>query len=305
MSKVNMPAALIPQASLTVDQTIDLLDGSMSRETIILELLTGDPQGMRIATFSQTWTGKGFAAPRTELKELLARQEMDSAGVYILLGHDTDPNEARPLAYIGVGKSIRKRLRNRKEEFWTRALVFIGNLHEGQIKYLEGQLIAEARKIAQFKVINEQPSGSPLPDHEIAGMELFLEKMRILLPLLGCNLLVPVSQPKGQILICKIKGLSARGQRSSEGFIVLKGSQAIAQIRPSASKQSLWITNLRNDLVGFKILIPKDDHLVFAMNYEFRSPSAAAAVIRGGNANGLTEWKSEEGITLKELDNAV
>ncbi|PYU95348.1 MAG: hypothetical protein DMG08_05250 [Acidobacteria bacterium] len=30
--------------------------------------------------------------------------------------------------------------------------------------------------------------------------------------------------------------------------------------------------------------------------------SAAAAVIHGGGANGLTEWKAADGTTLKELD---
>jgi hypothetical protein len=43
----------------------------MKQETIILELLTGDGQGIRAARFLQSWTGQAFAAPRTEVKELL------------------------------------------------------------------------------------------------------------------------------------------------------------------------------------------------------------------------------------------
>jgi hypothetical protein len=35
---------------------------------------------------------------------------------------------------------------------------------------------------------------------------------------------------------------------------------------------------------------------------EFSSPSAAAAVIHGGGANGLTAWKDFEGRTLKEIE---
>jgi len=35
---------------------------------------------------------------------------------------------------------------------------------------------------------------------------------------------------------------------------------------------------------------------------EFSSPSAAAAVIHGGHANGLTVWKNKDGKTLKELE---
>jgi len=34
----------------------------------------------------------------------------------------------------------------------------------------------------------------------------------------------------------------------------------------------------------------------------FNSPSYAAAFVIGGHVNGLTEWKTTEGKTLKELE---
>ena len=34
----------------------------------------------------------------------------------------------------------------------------------------------------------------------------------------------------------------------------------------------------------------------------FHSPSYAAAFVIGGHVNGLTEWKTTDGKTLKELD---
>jgi hypothetical protein len=49
-------------------------------------------------------------------------------------------------------------------------------------------------------------------------------------------------------------------------------------------------------------LIGKDGFLVFTKDAEFSSPSAAAAVIHGGSANGLTAWKTEGGKSLKQLD---
>ncbi|MGH9606089.1 MAG: DUF4357 domain-containing protein, partial [Terracidiphilus sp.] len=45
-----------------------------------------------------------------------------------------------------------------------------------------------------------------------------------------------------------------------------------------------------------------DTTLVFAKDVEFSSPSAAAAVVHGGSANGLIAWRSEDGIALKNLD---
>jgi hypothetical protein len=35
---------------------------------------------------------------------------------------------------------------------------------------------------------------------------------------------------------------------------------------------------------------------------EFSSPSAAAAVIHGGSANALIAWKTDDGKSLKQLD---
>lgn len=58
----------------------------------------------------------------------------------------------------------------------------------------------------------------------------------------------------------------------------------------------------RKQLIADGTLIDKDGFLVFTKDAEFSSPSAAAAVIHGGSANGLTAWKTEGGKSLKQLD---
>jgi len=40
----------------------------------------------------------------------------------------------------------------------------------------------------------------------------------------------------------------------------------------------------------------------FTKDVEFSSPSAAAVVVPGGSANGLTAWRTKDGKTLKQLD---
>src|SRR5580658_8183538 len=95
----------------------------MTSATIKLFLPLGDAKSLRTAEISN-WTGKAVAAPRTELEELLAREELDKAGVYILTG--SDPQTNAPLAYIGEAENVRDRLRqHKKEEFWVSALVFV------------------------------------------------------------------------------------------------------------------------------------------------------------------------------------
>ena len=67
----------------------------------------GDAKSLRTAEISN-WTGKAIAAPRTELEQLLKREELDKAGVYILSG--TDPITGNQMAYIGEAEVIRERL---------------------------------------------------------------------------------------------------------------------------------------------------------------------------------------------------
>jgi hypothetical protein len=59
---------------------------------------------------------------------------------------------------------------------------------------------------------------------------------------------------------------------------------------------------MRQQLKDQGALKEKTDHLLFIKDIEFASPSAAAAVIHGGSANGLTAWKNKDGKTLKELE---
>ena len=62
------------------------------------------------------------------------------------------------------------------------------------------------------------------------------------------------------------------------------------------------MVNLRKELVSGGVLVEKEGFLQFTKDTEFSSPSAAASVVQGGGANGLIEWKTKEGATLKEMD---
>ena len=138
-------------------------------------------------------------------------------------------------------------------------------------------------------------------------MEVFLSHIRQLLPVLGSDLLTPIAGAKvkassrGQ-LTCRIKGAEAHGQRTQEGFVVFRGSTAVLHERPSAKEAHPLVVVLRKKLVADGTLEQKGDYYVFTRDAEFSSPSAAAAVVHGGGASGLTEWKTKDGTTLKELD---
>jgi len=136
-----------------------------------------------------------------------------------------------------------------------------------------------------------------------------LSRIRQLLPVLGSDILIPVAQPtakqpSGGTLFCRIKGAEARGHRTPDGFVVLQGSTAVLQERPSAQERHPYVVVLRKQLLTDGTLVQKNGFLVFTKDTEFSSPSAAAAVVHGGGSNGLTEWKTQDGRPLKELDEA-
>lgn len=279
----------------------------MNPATIKLFLLRGDAKSLRTAEISN-WTGKAVAAPRTELEELLQREEMGKTGIYILSG--SDPTSGSPLAYIGEAEIIRDRLKQHKgKEFWVSAVVFVSkdeNLTKAHVRHLESRLLKEAGEVGRFKIEQNQAGGSKLPESDREEMEVFLSFVRQLLPVLGSELLTPVAEPapgspSGGMLFCRMKGAEARGHRTAGGFVVFKGSTAVLQERPSAKKWPYVIT-LRHQLITDGALVREERVFRFTKDVEFSSPSAAAAVIEGGSANGLIEWRTKDGKVLKELD---
>jgi len=280
----------------------------MPSATIKLFLVHGDPKRLRTAELSN-WSGKAVAGPRSEFDGVLARGESLQSGVYLLTG--VDPESGKPAIYVGEAECIKDRVKAHLEkDFWNQIVYFVSkdeNLTKSHIRYLEGRLIEQASRANRALVMNGQSSGAKLPESDREDMEVFLGKAHQLLPVLGVELLVAVSEKEAagssrkDIFYCEIKGLRARGYLVPGGFLVLKGSAAVHEERPSVEKWP-WPRNMRQKLLGEGTLIDKGDRLVFAQDTDFSSPSAAAAVIHGGHANGLTAWKNSNGQTLKEAE---
>lgn len=274
----------------------------MQSATIKLFLVHGSPSGLRTAELSN-WSGKAIAAPRTEIVELLKREELSSPGFYLLTG--VDPDNGDRAVYIGEAENVATRLKGHAaKDFWNAATVFVSkdeNLTKAHIRYLEGALIEKANSNGTAVLINSASSGAKLPESDAAEMDVFLEKCLQLLPVLGIsdfNEKLDQSSAGKDLLYCKIKGLTATGKRTANGFIVFAGSQAVLEHRPSAKRMRVK----REQLIERGFLEEKDGHLVFTKDIEFGSPSMAGSVVRGGNSNGLTIWKNSQGTQLKDIE---
>jgi len=273
--------------------------------TIKLFLVTGQPDGLQTAEISN-WSGLSVAGPRSELSALRSRQELKSPGVYFLIGQDDQSGDTQ--IYIGEADDVSKRMAGKDhagKEFWTKVICFVSkdnNLSKGHIKYLEGRLIQRAGEIG-IPIVNNQGSGSTLSESDVADMEQYLDKLYQLLPVLGLSVFeVPetIAPDAAEWLFCSIKGLTAKGRRTPNGFVVSTESQAVKENRPSAQHWGIK----RQTLIEKGILCGSGDHLVFSKDYEFSSPSAAGAAVKGGSTNGLTAWKNKAGETLKDMESS-
>lgn len=275
---------------------------ALDPSTIKLYLAKGNPKGLRTAEISN-WTGKALAAPRFEFSDLVARDELRRSGIYFLIG--TDPETGKPALYIGEAEVVSKRLKNHLDkDFWSHVYVFVSkdeSLTKSHVRYLEKRLLERANDLGAATLHNTVSSGARLPEADKAEMEVFLSKIYQLLPIMGVSVLTEPEEgakPTRPMLYCRIRGLVATGRRTAEGFIVYKGSQAVLAHRPSAK----WAKDRREDLIKEGVLAQQAENYVFTRDIEFGSPSTAGSVIRGGATNGLTAWKDDQGVSLKELE---
>jgi len=272
--------------------------------SIRIFLAEGSPSGLKFVEKSN-WIGLGVVCPRPRLSSVKCRKEFDRAAVYVLIG-PSDTSDL-PIVYIGEGDPVRTRLEDHhsKKDFWTISYFFTSkdaNLNKAHIQYLEYRLITLANEAKRCKFDNlYTPTAPSLSEPELADMEIFLEEILLCFPVLGVSIFEkPDPNIKHrQILILKNKGVHAVGFESEDGFVVKRGSTAVIETAPSIHTHVL---SLRADLQQGDILVKHDSHFFeLTRDYEFTSPSLAATFLLGANINGRDWWKTEGGVTLKQL----
>lgn len=94
----------------------------MSGKQVKLFLVDGTPGGMTTAEITN-WTGHVLAGPRSDLAQVLAREETRRTGVYLLLGDGDGLGEGQ--CYIGEADDVAARLRSheKNKDFWDRVVV--------------------------------------------------------------------------------------------------------------------------------------------------------------------------------------
>jgi hypothetical protein len=177
-------------------------------------------------------------------------------------------------------------------------------LTKGYVRYLEARLIEMALGAGRVSLDNGQAPNSDkrrMPEADRANMEAFLANLKVILPVVGLDLLKPrpvsttkatsTSPESGQVSfeIRHRSGVKAVGVEEEGEFVVLQGSQALKD----AGYQDNAYGELKQELIAQGVLGTSADgkFYEFVRPYTFKSPSAAAAVVLDRNSNGRLEWK--------------
>lgn len=288
--------------------------------SITISAITGDPNGLRVVEHC-SWYGKALILPRNLVPDVIhSREEFGKSAVYLLLGPQEDG--AREKLYIGEADPLRDRIQHHiaNKDFWNRLIFFTGSgdqINKTHVKFLEARLVQLATSAKRVELENKtNPSLPSMSESERIRGEGFLRNILEILPILGVHAFelahstvastpstspIPFEDPTRpeHLLYLRSRGIEATGYESNRGFVVQEGSQAVKEAVPSMEAHTY--STLRNTLIENGVLSDAGSSLRMTQDYIFDSPSAAAAILLGRAANGRTEWKTESGVTLKEL----
>ena len=280
---------------------------SQTPKTIQIFLPSGEPHGIRIAEIT-TRIVQVIEVPRSLLAEFLAMEQSSQVGVYVLVGEDTGDDDRR--VYVGQSGDLRARLaqHHQKKDFWQQALVLISrtnSLTQTHALFLEWYSLQAARTAGRYLDENGNSGSKPHTPAPLQAdcLEIF-DTGRTLLATLGYPIFESVvtsstpARPE-EVFYCKSSGIDAKGLYTPEGFVVLKGS--IGRIANQPSIVGTSDDRFRKKLFDSGVLKEEGGMAVVQKDHLFGSPSMAAIAVLGRKANGWTEWKSADGLTLDRL----
>lgn len=272
-------------------------------KTIQIFLPDGNPRGLKIAEFTSR-TVRAVLVPRAQLEFACERPELSNVGLYMLFGEGGAGKVQE--VYIGEAEDCLARIKqhNKSKDWWTTAIVCVsktGGFTKSHVKYLEWFCFQEARNVGRFKVDNTNiPTKSYISEPMEADILDQFDTMRILTSTLGYPLFDRIQKPQPKnLLVCETKHAKAYGEYTEDGMVVFAGGICNKEVTQSIHG---YLVDIRKELQEEGILKQVDDKtLQFTKDYVFPSPSQAAAVVIGGNANGWIMWKYSDGRTLDKV----
>lgn len=264
----------------------------------------------RVKCTVANWTGVIYKIPRDDLSRCQERSELKQSGVYFLFGASENDDQ---LVYVGQagsrknGKGILLRLQehdNPKEYYWNNAVVITtqnNSFGPTEISYLENRFHQLAQDANRYKLVNSlQPYRGRVTEEKEVEMDEFIDLTTLIIGALGYRVFMPLVPKKNRsgkapsdILHFAPNRYNATAVRTSEGFVLLKGSQ----ISPTISKACSPAINKNREKFASKV----SPDWVTTEDIPFGSSSAAAGFVGGCNLSGNQVWVDDNGVKLGEL----
>lgn len=273
-------------------------------KTIQMYIFDGNPNG-RIMCELSNWNGRVYKISRNELSQFSQRADSENTGVYFLFGKDE--NNADTI-YIGEAEKMFSRLKQhlKDNEYWNDCIAVISKdnfLNKVHVKYLENKFYLLAQSSCRATIVNSIiPTCSSISEYDEAMLLEFISNAKLLVNTLRYKVFESIQdsttrhQNSDYYYIKAARGADAKGLIISDGFAVMKGSVVASSTVPSMSDN---LIRLRESLIKKGIV---DENHMFTRDYIFTSPSLAAAVVMGRNANGRTEWKNSQHKSIKDVE---
>lgn len=275
-------------------------------KTIQMFIFDGNPNG-RIMCELSNWNGRAYKISRNELSKFSERNDAENTGVYFLFGKNEENNDT---VYIGEAEKIFSRLKQhlKDSEYWNDCITVISKdnlLNKAHVKYLENKFYFLAQNAGRSIVTNSTiPTCSSISEYDEAMLQEFISNAKLLVNTLGYKVFDTIEETtirtnddiQPYFFIKSARGANAKGLLVSDGFAVIKDSTIASSTVPIMSDS---LKKLRSSLIQKGIV---DKNLKLTRDYIFTSPSLAAAIVMGRNANGRTEWKNDEHKSIKDIE---
>ena len=274
-------------------------------KTIQMCIFDGNPNG-RIMCELSNWNGRVYKISRNDLSEFANRPDCEYTGVYFIFGKYEDNKDT---VYVGEAEKMLVRLKQHLKDhnYWNDCVVVISKdniLNKAHVKYLENKFYTLAVDAKRSSIINNTvPTCSSISEFDESMLSEFIENARLLVNTLGYKVFdridtsVVENENSDTIFhIAAARGADAKGLLVPDGFMVIKGSKIAKDTVPSMASN---LVNLRNIMLEKNII---NQEFVFVTDYIFTSPSLAAAIVMGRNANGRTEWKNINNKSIKDIE---
>ena len=292
-------------------------------KNINMFLMDGEVTGKIKCTLSN-WTGVIYKIPRIQLGDLKSRDEMKQSGIYFLFGRDED--KQKDVTYIGQATTrkngegvllrIQEHTRDTHADYFNDVIILTtqnNSFGPTEISYLENKFTQLAKEAGRYIVKNgNDPNPGNVTEEKESELDEIVENTLMIIGTLGYRVFVPMTKKVSQDLTDNHstylylkrktkksnKVIEATCERTTEGFVVLEGSQVEIMDSPNLPAS---LKEMRQNLIASRVIqdgVLKEKQL-------FSSPSYAAAFLLGMQTNGRTDWKNQDGRTLKELEELI